>query len=169
MTPTSGDENPYQPPKAEIKSDEDILRTKRPASTKVALVFFALMTCANIKLYSDVIRQHGFQTVWEAQSLYDPSLFTIVGLVLGLVGKPRRLIYIGISLLLAAICFKFCSILTHYQQTISYDPASFAAAVIGAVLMSFLFYRFTFGLPSRRYYGMVREESPASEAQSSET
>jgi len=82
---------------------------------------------------------------------------------LGLVGKPRRLIYIGISLLLAAILFKFCSILTHYQQTISYDPASFAAEVIGTVLMSFLFYRFTFGLPSRRYYGMVRDESPASQ------
>jgi len=73
MAPTFGDENPYQPPKAEIKSDEEISRTKRRASTKVALFFFALMTCANIKLYVDVIRQHGFQTVWEAQSLYDPA------------------------------------------------------------------------------------------------
>ena len=37
------------------------------------------------------------------------------------------------------------------------------------LLKFWLFYRFTFGLPSRRYYGMVREESPASKVQSSET
>jgi hypothetical protein len=36
-------------------------------------------------------------------------------------------------------------------------------------LMLWLFHRFTFGLPSRRYYGMVREESPATDAQSVET
>lgn len=29
-----------------------------------------------------------------------------------------------------------------------------------------LFHRFTFGLPSRRYYGMVREESPAPDTHS---
>lgn len=169
MTATSGDENSYQPPKAEIVANKPV-DLPAPASVKTATIVLGLAFAMLVKLFWDAIKKYGLATVWQDQPLVDPALLTPIGFILALIAKRHKATYCIISLHLALTSFNgLRSVITKWvssestEQGMMSDPVSEIAAI---ALIAWLFHRFTFGLPSRRYYGMVREESPATDVQS---
>jgi hypothetical protein len=168
MTPGSAEENPYQSPKAEIISSE-MAEIKRPGSTKAVLWLFGLVPLLQSKLYYDAIRQHGFEEVWAEQSFWDPSLYMLPAFLLCLVACRQRVTYWAVSTILFGAIFTATDNALGTWSMQSVDHERLVIQAVAVLLILKLFHRFTFGLPSRRYYGMIRDESPASETRSSET
>lgn len=169
MPRTSGDVNPYQPPKAEMMVNKPV-DFPAPASVKTATIVLGLAFAVLVKLYWDAIKQYGLATVWQDQPLVDPALLTPIGLILALIAKRHKATYCIISLHLALTSYNgLRGVITKWvssestEQGMMSDPVS---EIVAISLITWLFHRFTFGLPSRRYYGIVREQPPTSETRS---
>ena len=162
MTPTSGDENPYQPPKADAFPAESGKRLeKRPASSKWILFFTTLL----VGLIGWAIFEKGLVGWLRSQApqpwrLFIQLYFPLSWLAL-CYGHPRRLAYccgvVNCLFMISILIFAAMRELAAYP-----DPwasregrGSVIAFTIFGALCYWLFHRFTFGLPSRRYYGMA--------------
>lgn len=145
--------NPYEPPKAEIHAQVK-LKEKRPKSTKVIIGFLTIAILGWILMYNDAIQKFGWQAVIDRQSLFDPVILGVVMWIFFVIGRPRLLIYgLGSCWLVMVIALNAWSLVSNSSHAAP-DKIQFAINVMMLTLMIWLFYRFTFGLPSRRYYGI---------------
>jgi hypothetical protein len=161
MTPTSGDENPYQPPQDSLQASPGLPPLPKPNSTVLlaigtscwcALVIF--MSCAKII-------EVGF-TVWLSGLVTTPIalfmiLYPIVSAVVMIMARRNLFSYIvGSCTSLLWLLFVMLLLYPMYPLRSLDDFFTFLGfyAVMGSPFY-LIFHRFTFGLPSRRYYGMA--------------
>lgn len=157
--------NPYAPPKAQPVSPEasggDVFR--RPRSVKWATFVFTFFFVIQVVLYWRTISAVGVRKVWEGQSLFDPMFFLPLGFVFSWLGGRRKIAYYVNAFLLAMVVIKIVWSAFVLQR---HTPHAFSnvllpqrmMVVVMTSLFGYLFYRYTFGLPSRRYFGVAREE-----------
>ncbi len=175
MIATSGDENPYQPPKAVLIEDLPGKSVELPSSTKWALAYAVLMGVGWVFTSGRMIYQLGVRSLvtdWVDAMWTIPDFLSRLGLVAGLLlARSFAWAFRLACVMLASTTI--LSMISFVRFAMFPDGTLQIAESIFCVLFYYgmfnLFYRFTFGLPSRRYYGMVREEPPASETRSSET
>ena len=154
--------NPYAAPKAQLVNP----KTRgggaphRPRAVKWATFFLGFAFFANGWVYWNAISIDGFQKVWQAQSILDPILLLPIGLGFSLFGGRSKTAYYVNAGVLALMIIKIIG----YHFFVKWaSKDSFAGVLIldrcfealMCGLLGFLFYRFTFGLPSRRYFGFV--------------
>ncbi|WP_395746772.1 hypothetical protein [Prosthecobacter sp.] len=153
--------NPYTAPKAAsaYRGSSGANLPRRPASVKWAVFCVGLFTLILGILYWQAIKAKGAESIWRNQSLFDPSLLLPLGLALGMFGGRRKIAYYGIAIALALLALKAC-----YSSFVQWSAVgAFARPFLGqrfmealmSYAMGYLFYRFTFGLPSRRYFGLI--------------
>lgn len=160
--------NPYAAPKSQAASAEaaggDVSR--RPRSVKWATFVFTLFFLVQVGLYWRTISEVGAKKVWEGQSFLDPMFWLPLGFVFSWLGGRRKSAYYVNAVLLAMIVIKMAWSAFFLQW---HTPHPFSGVllpqrimeVVMTGLFGYLFHRFTFGLPSRRYFGVVREEGAA--------
>ncbi len=147
------DKNPYEPPKTEIHAQVKP-KEKRPTSTKLIIGFLTIAMLGWVLMYNDAIQKFGWQAVVDRQSLFDPVILGVVMWIFFVIGRPRLLIYVlGSCWLAILIALNAWSLVSNSSRLVP-DMIQLAINVTLFVLMIWLFYRFTFGLPSRRYYGI---------------
>lgn len=156
----SDSHNPYAPPRARVANLDaaGLVLPRRPASVKWATLVLGLFTLILGILYWQAIEAQGAENIWRQQPLLDTALLLPFGLLLSLFGGRRKIAYYGIAIVLSLLVLKAC--FTTFMQWSA--VGAFARPFLGQrfieALMSsamvYLFYRFTFGLPSRRYFGV---------------
>ena len=168
MIPTSGDENPYQPPKADIVvSTHSASRGAKPASSWILMAVFAFGAVAWWGRYLVYQKEFGVSALgMNASSLI--ALCCMFGLAALLLGPRQRWAYkLVVAIIAVHLGINLVSMLSAFSQHGAFTVLVITVPAIA--LRLWLFHCFTFGLPSRLYYGMAREDSPASETQSSES
>ncbi|MCF7789722.1 MAG: hypothetical protein K9N47_26600 [Prosthecobacter sp.] len=146
--------NPYAAPKAQSLLAEDGKLAALPPrlrSVKWATFVFGAFTLIMGVLY------------WQEMPIFDRVLLLPIGLGLSLFGGRRKIAYFvnsGILALLAIIItwqlFLKWLLDGAFAKVFMLDRA-FEALM--CCLLCYLSYRYTFGLPSRRYFGVAREEA----------
>ncbi|MES2593682.1 MAG: hypothetical protein V4662_00010 [Verrucomicrobiota bacterium] len=149
-------ENPYEPPKAGLNVPTG-LREKRPASTKVLITILTVFVLIWCKMYRDAVHMFGLGAVIEEQTFADPVLFGVITWLFLLISNPRRLVYIFGSLWIGYMAATPVWMLFNSDPQLELlfpDQGQSLPVAVFVILQAFLFYRFTFGLPSRTYYGI---------------
>lgn len=156
--------NPYAAPKAQLvyPDKNGTGAPRRPASVRWATFVMGFFTMIMGMLYWQAIEAQGAESIWREQSFFDPTLLLPFGLVLSLFGGRRKTAYYGVVIALALLVLKSCySTLMHWSAVGAFADPFWAQRFLEALMsyaIGYLFYRFTFGLPSRRYFGVAREE-----------
>lgn len=157
--------NPYAAPKAKLVNPE-AEASRRPASVKWATFVFGVFTLGMVVFYGQIVSTHGMQKLWPEQSIV-LSLLLPFGLSFSLFGGRRKMAYYVNAGVLAAIVIKL-SWNTFFQRWalkgawVNMFIFDRCMEAFWLFLIWFLFYRFTFGLPSRRYFGVhLPDESVA--------
>jgi len=149
--------NPYAAPKAQlINLDAEALR--RPASVKWATFVFGVFTSGMVVFYAQIVSSHGMQRLWDEQSIV-LSLLLPFGLSFSLFGGRHRVAYYVNAGVLAVIAIKLSwntfavrwAIKGAWAKMFIFDRCLEAFWLL---LLWYLFYRFTFGLHSRHYFGL---------------
>lgn len=161
--------NPYAAPKAQSLLAEDGKDTSlppRPRSVKWATFVFGAFTLVMGVLYWQAFNDLGDRKFWQEMSIFDRVLLLPIGLGLSLFGGRRKIAYYvnsGILALLAIIItwqlFLKWLFDGAFAKVFMLDRA-FEALV--CFLLCYLSYRYTFGLPSRRYFGLHKDLHAAS-------
>jgi len=157
--------NPYAAPKAQPLLSEDgrnLGAPRRPRSVKWATFVFGVFTLIMGALYWQAFNDLGGRKFWQEMSIFDRVVLLPIGLGLSLFGGRSKLAYYVNSGVLAMmtvilpwnIFFQRWSSKGAFAKMFLMDRF-FEALVCG--LICYLFYRFTFGPPSRRYFGFVSE------------
>jgi hypothetical protein len=136
---------------------------KRPASHRWAMAWFVLAgLSAAIQIWK--ISYLGVNSAYLLIMLLGP-----IGLIAMVAGKRS----VSVSYILPSIClgvFAARSIQTSFYIILAWIRTPSIAdgvlsfylfGLISWALMCYLFFRFTFGLPSRAYFGLVRFDAPA--------
>lgn len=158
-----------------MKNGQELSSLSWPASTVLVTLgttfwggLVLVMSC--IQIY-----EKGF-TLWLAEIMSKPIALLMLSQPIGsaavmIFGRRTMLsYYVGSCTSLLWLLLVMILLYPRYPPR-SLDDFFMFLGFYASVMSPFyiLFHRFTFSLPSRLYYGMVREESPASEARSSET
>ncbi len=174
MTPSSGDENPYQPPKVPLKASQELPCIRCPVSTVlVTLVttcwgsFVLLMSCLQLN-------EKGIH-LWLSELMSKPialimiSKAIVCAAVMLLARRSLLAYYVGAFTTLLWLLLAMLLIYPMYPpRSISEFLTCLGLFTVVGSPFYLLFHRFTFGLPSRRYYGLVSDDMPVSETQGSE-
>ncbi len=158
--------NPYAAPKAQSLLAEDGKLAALPPrlrSVKWATFVFGAFTLIMGVLYWQAFKDLGDRKFWQEMPIFDRVLLLPIGLGLSLFGGRRKIAYFvnsGILALLAIIItwqlFLKWLLDGAFAKVFMLDRA-FEALM--CCLLCYLSYRYTFGLPSRRYFGVAREEA----------
>ncbi|MCX6851165.1 MAG: hypothetical protein NTY98_19825 [Verrucomicrobia bacterium] len=161
--------NPYAAPKAQsllAEDGKDISLPRRPRSVKWATFVFVAFTLVMGLLYWQAFNDLGDRKFWQKMSIFDRALLLPIGLGLSLFGGRREIAYYvnsGILALLAIIItwqlFLKWLLDGAFAKVFMLDRA-FEALV--CCLLCYLSYRYTVGLPSRRYFGLHKDLPGAS-------
>lgn len=155
-------DSPYAPPKAEIHDPQlSDPRLKRPTSSK--WVLFYATAYFGVLIWGYI--EHGASLEWWRWQLSQPwrilfQFYLLFSCIVLWNSRPRMLAYAcGIMDCIFAIILIAAQGVSIIGTTP--DPwasrqtrADIIVSVIFLSLTAWLFYRFTFGLPSRRYYGI---------------
>ncbi len=154
-----GDENPYQPPKVELGVIESakVSGVPRPASSYWLMTLFALNIITWGMRVRIISREFGvsiagfnFQTLSVAAAT--------IGILALLLGAKQSWGYRVAALILAVhLIGSTVSYMTGFSELWAFSAGYSIFVTIVILLKCWLFHRFTFGLPSRRYYGLVKE------------
>jgi len=161
--------NPYAAPKAQSLLAEDGRDgpPRRPRAVKWVTFIFTLFFLVQVSLYWRTITAYGVQKVWQSQSLFDPFLLLPMGFALSWFGGRHKIAYYVNSGLLAMIALKMVwnIFFVRWASSGAFAGMFLPDRVVEAVmcgLLCFIFYRFIFGLPSRRYFGLDNDMPAAS-------
>lgn len=152
--------NPYAPPIGQPANPVGAGSStpRRPASVKWAVFCMGLFTLILGMLYWQAVEAQGAENIWRQQPLFDTALLLPLGLLLGLFGGRRKIAYYGIAIVLSLLVLKACFTTVMQWSAVGAFARPFLGQRFMEALMSYaigyLFYRFTFGLPSRRYFGV---------------
>jgi len=155
--------NPYSPPKAPITEESLEARLPRPRAIKWATFILGMFTFIAIINYWRAIAKVGAVAVWQAEPLFNPVLLLPFGFGLSLFGRSR-MAYYGLVCILGFLSFQvFRVFMGQWLAPTALFWMDFGERA-GEFMASFslwdLFYRVAFGLPSRRYYGLVKAPVP---------
>lgn len=166
---TGRDFNPYAPPESEVVQPYGSSETlRKPTSTKWALaVFFVKLVVINA-IHWSIAQQDGVGALFE---MYQEDLVSLIAPVTSLLGFIGLIIlgrsssaYILASLALIVLCNDGILYIWRELRPVLFklDMTSGilemgVPVVIGGLLL-YLACRFIFGLPSRRYYGLVQKQ-----------
>ncbi|MDB6006813.1 MAG: hypothetical protein JWR15_3800 [Prosthecobacter sp.] len=148
--------NPYATPQARL-INPDAEAARRPASVKWTTFVFVIFTLAMAVFYDQIVSTHGMQKLWREQSII-LSLLLPFGLSFSLFGGRRKIAYYVNAGVLAAVATKlswntFVFRWGHKEAWVQMFIFDRCMEAFWLFLIWFLFYRFTFGLPSLRYFG----------------
>jgi hypothetical protein len=128
---------------------------------KWATFVFGVFTVIMGVLYWQAFKDLGDRKFWQEMSIFDRVLLLPIGLGLSLFGERRKIAYYvnsGILALLALIItwqlFSKWLLGGAFAKVFMLDRG-FEAVM--CCLLCYLSYRYTFGLPSRRYFGFASE------------
>ncbi len=149
--------NPYAAPKAQL-INPGAEAPRRPASVKWATIIFGVLTLVMGVIYVQIVSSHGMQRLWEEQSIV-VGLLLPFGLSFSLFGGRHRIAYYVNAGVLAAIAIKGSwntftvrwALNEAWAKMFIFDRCLEAFWLL---LLWYLFHRFTFGLPSRQYFGL---------------
>lgn len=172
MQPEGDDLNPYAAPQSDVAPASEAAATmKRPASSNWVVLFCLLISIWCLYIQISLLAELGLSQwcsrflVWPPTALL-MTLTTTSFVISSLIRRLGLLAYIlGVALTLIFCCFIVKISIDLFQQPPFADPTSEPAEKIGgvvgiALVMSpifYLFYRFTFGLPSRRFYRVTQQ------------
>lgn len=174
MTPPEHALNPYAPPSsdvtiASVKNPEPM---KRPASVKWAWVYLGLLVVLFAFHDGRHIARTGVAQITDTYLTY-PIVFImptlrLTALILLTTSARRPIIYwVGTIALASRVCemgirLWLASVSVDFNALDSHALPLFGLAVPTGVVL-FLFYRFTFGLPSRQYFRVAKMQPAAPE------
>jgi hypothetical protein len=160
--------NPYAPPTAEVgvRVTEQEPTTKRPPSVKWALALFLFGFAVLFILNGQLLAKEGWRTFVEASvmepwSILEP-ISRLIALIALLFGGRRPWVYwttvgaLGIFLcgLPGALAPQFA--LAMAGRDLFITTMEFIVPIIMVALLFWLFYRITFGRPSRLYFRVAK-------------
>jgi hypothetical protein len=168
-TPPDSEVNPYAPPASEVGVREAAIaesQIERPKSVKWTIAVFLLLVAGLVITSGQFIYGKGWGALITGYRV-NPSylathaLFT-AALTALLVGGRRPVVYWITTFSLALGCFNIANNLRfEWARAASHLGGEEIGNKIGLVIFSFLlvylFYRFTFGRPSRTYFRMSRQ------------
>ncbi len=135
----------------------------RPGSVKGTTFLLGLITLVMTKLYWDAVSAHGAEEVWQAEPVLSTALLPPIGLAFSLFGRRHKISYYCIAIILGLTVLNTLRVVFERWNLAALDSQFFATdsisdrfgevLILGIIIL--LFYRFTFGLPSRRYYGVA--------------
>ncbi len=139
---------------------------KRPASTKWLLFFSLMLSIVGWSVHVSHIAKFGVHhwslrfVVWPPISLFTTLTFTTC-IILMLRSRPGLFSYISGVLSSLWLCCMIVLVAVQNFRMLSYsDTTGMTGFVIAFILLGgppfYLFYRFTFGLPSRRFYRVTQ-------------
>jgi hypothetical protein len=120
-------------------------------------------TCGFIRLYVLAISKHGFAEVIKHQSVFDFTFLIFAGFLISVPNWRVSWRYYSIAVVLGGMVFngwrlvikQWMALPSHADVYLRSEGLDY---LIGCVLLSWLFYRFTFGRPSRTYFRVIREQ-----------
>lgn len=153
------DANPYAPPASEAPGPAGAVR---PRVVKWATFVLGVFTVGAVYLYWQTVSVYGVPDVWKHQPLFDLPLFIPVGFLICLFRRRGKASFWVVAALLGWMCLRAVERLWPRWTA----PQAFSKFWIGdrivellfAFGLLYLFYRFTFGMPSRLYFGMARPQ-----------
>lgn len=158
--------NPYEPPKSQIESDAFAPRRskmKRPASHKWAIFFFFASSALTVRLLFGTLRTGVFNV--RGAVLLVMCLLPL--LMLTFFRYSRITYYItAVEVALIALLFGFMGFSSLLRSNGDESGGFLSANVFWIVVFVSLFWRFSFGRPSRAYFGFC--EPPPSEVEAPE-
>jgi len=155
-------ENPYQPPKAEVGGPRQVSQPSKPASSWVMMVVFALSIVGWAGQQRAIWKEFGVTTLG-----FNLMTFVIVSCGVGLLslilGPHQRWAYFVVVTIFA---FHIgINVVTSIPGFSADNGALIFTSFIPAMgLRLWLFYRFAWGIPSRRYYGIAVTDGTATRA-----
>lgn len=154
--------NPYAAPKTESPAPKIGASGRRPPVVKWAAFVLGVGTCAASLVYWETISAYGAWDVWKHQPLFDLPLFLPVAFFLCLFRRRSKITFFIIAFVLGWMLWraatKAFAIWSLPHASMAYPAGEREAELLLALGLAYLFYRFTFGLPSRAYHGMVRQD-----------
>lgn len=165
--------NPYAAPKADgVMASADAGVPRRPRVVKWTTFLLGLFTFIVIYFYWRTIADRGAAEVFKHQPLFDLPLAMAVAFLLCLFRRRDKVSFGIVVFTLGWLCVRTVERLWPRWTT----PRAFATPWIAERIVEllfaagffYLFYRFTFGLPSRAYFGFAAPSRAAQPAQTSQ-
>lgn len=155
--------NPYAAPKAEVAVPSTHAGApRRPRVVKWATFLLGLFTSIMTYFYWQTIADHGAEELFKHQALFDLPLAMAVAFLLCLFRRRDKISFGIVAFTLGWMCVRAVERLwprwTAPHAFATHWIAERVIELLFAVGFFYLFYRFTFGLPSRAYFGIVRQE-----------
>lgn len=151
--------NPYAAPKAEVTVATQ--RPPRPRVVKWATFVLGLFTVVVIYLYAATISARGLASTFKHQSVFDLPIPVTMAFLLCLFRRKDKLSFGVVIFTLGWICARTVERMWPRWTTPQAFENFWIPERIGEILFTigvlYLFYRFTFGLPSRTYFGVVNQ------------
>ena len=169
--PPSGDDNPYAPPESEVGLQSPSIHQKMPRVVKWAWVVAVFWVIGWLFTAGLTISKHGMSglvTDWIDALWCGVDFMSRFGLILALIfARTYSLAYRGASVLLLTSTLQSALVFLRFA-VFRDDDFQVAEAVFGGLIyygLFRLFHAFTFGQPSRLYYGISQPvkggESPS--------
>lgn len=172
MQPEGDGLNPYAAPQSDVTpASEAAAPVKRPASSKWVVFFCLLISIWCLYIQISLLAELGLSRwcsrflVWPPTALL-MTLMSMSFVISSLIRRLSLLAYIlGVAITLLFCCCMVKISIGIFQQPPFADPTSDSAEKIGGVVgialvmipIFYLFYRFVFGLPSRRFYRVTQQ------------
>lgn len=148
--------NPYAAPRAD--AGVPLGPPRRPASVKWATFALGLMTAAVSYLYWMSATLYGEASVWNTRLLSEPFWLIPIGFVLCVLRRRDKVSFGLVALLLGGLSCRAVIVMLPRWTALNAFATIHIGERVAEILMTFgliyLFYRFAFGVPSRRYFGM---------------
>lgn len=154
-------ENPYQPPKAEVGAPRQVSQAAKPASSWVMMAVFTLSIVGWAGQQRAIWKEFGV-TAFGFNLMTFVTVSCGVGLLALILGPRQRWAYF-VVVTIYALHMGIYVVTTIPGISADNGALIFTSFVPTMGLRLWLFYRFTWGIPSRRYYGIaVTDETTAS-------
>lgn len=155
---TNEPDNPYAPPQSQVLPEAAMAR-RTPRAVKWARFLLGFLTVWIITYNTVAIARDGLWPVVKGLSIWDFDLLIIIGFGMSLWGR-NKVAYFGMVGGLGVLTLNRTLWIGSIWMTSNVLDSSAVIERFSELLvvygLSYLFYRITFGRPSRVYYGMVK-------------
>jgi hypothetical protein len=153
------DINPYAAPQSQTLLNQPTNdRPCRPSSVKWAFLFMFAAVVSTAYLHAELFPQYGWHlwTDYPLGTIFD--LFKFIAFFALLIGGPKPWVFwtttVTLTVMLYSVVKGLILGLPEFLDRLQFDPMGKAVECIALFLVLFLLYRFAFGQPSRRYFGL---------------
>jgi hypothetical protein len=151
--------NPYAAPQTQSPAirHRDVAM-KRPSSVKWAFLFLFAVVVSTAYLHAELFPQYGWHlwTDYPLGPIFD--LFKFIAFFALLIGGHKPWVFwtttVTLTVMLYSVVKGLILGLPEFLDRLQFDPIGKAVECLALFLVLFLLYRFAFGQPSRRYFGL---------------